>query len=64
MLRILHGTKYDFIRPWRIAVAVTVVFIVAGLGFLAIHGINKSIEFTGGTLMQLQFQQEIGRAHV
>ena len=57
MLRILHGTKYDFIRPWRTAVAITAVFIVAGLGFLAVHGINKSIEFTGGTLMQLQFQQ-------
>ncbi|MBC7673988.1 MAG: protein translocase subunit SecF [Polaromonas sp.] len=57
MLRILHGTKYDFIRPWRIAVAITAVFIVAGLGFLAVHGINKSIEFTGGTLMQLEFQQ-------
>ena len=57
MLRILHGTKYDFIRPWRIAVGITAVFIVAGLGFLAVHGINKSIEFTGGTLMQLQFTQ-------
>ena len=57
MLRILHGTHYDFIKPWRIAVGITVVFIVAGLAFLGIHGINKSIEFTGGTLMQLQFQQ-------
>ena len=57
MLRILHGTNYDFIKPWRIAVAITVVFIAAGLAFLGIHGINKSIEFTGGTLMQLQFKQ-------
>ena len=57
MLRILHGTNYDFIKRWRIAVAVTVVFIVAGLSFLAIHGLNRSIEFTGGTLMQLEFAQ-------
>jgi len=57
MLRILHGTHYDFIKPWRIAVGITAVFIVAGLAFLGIHGINKSIEFTGGTLMQLQFKQ-------
>ena len=64
MLRILHGTKYDFIRPWRTAVAITAVFIVAGLGFLAVHGINKSIEFTGGTLMQLQFQQPPNPADV
>jgi preprotein translocase subunit SecF len=57
MLRILHGTSYDFIKWWRIAVGTTVVFIAAGLIFLGIHGINKSIEFTGGTLMQIQFKQ-------
>ncbi|MEO8623851.1 MAG: protein translocase subunit SecF [bacterium] len=57
MLRILHGTNYDFIKPWRIAVGITAVFIVAGLAFLGIHGINKSIEFTGGTLMQLEYKQ-------
>jgi preprotein translocase subunit SecF len=56
MLRILHGTNYDFIKPWRLAVGITVAFIVAGLVFLGVHGINKSIEFTGGTLMQVQFR--------
>ena len=57
MLRILHDTKYDFIRYWKHAAIATIAFIVVGLGFLAIHGVNKSIEFTGGTLMQLQFKQ-------
>jgi preprotein translocase subunit SecF len=57
MLRILHDTKYDFIRYWKQAAILTIAWIVVGLGFLAIHGVNKSIEFTGGTLMQLQFKQ-------
>ncbi|MEP6619926.1 MAG: protein translocase subunit SecF [bacterium] len=57
MLRILHGTKYDFIKPWRLAVGITAAFIAAGLIFLGVHGINKSIEFTGGTLMQLSFAE-------
>src|SRR4051812_32232178 len=63
MLRILHGTHYDFIKPWRIAVGITVAFILAGFVFLGVHNarygtaLNKSIEFTGGTLMQLQFTQ-------
>src|SRR3954465_15199701 len=57
MLRIFHGTNYDFIRPWRIAVGITVAFIAIGLAYLGIHGINRSIEFTGGTLMQLEFTQ-------
>ena len=57
MLRILHDTKYDFIKYWKVAAIVTIAWIVVGLGFLAIHGVRYSIEFTGGTLMQLQFRQ-------
>ena len=57
MLRVLHHTKIDFIKSWRIAVGVTALFIVGGLAFLGIHGVNKSIEFTGGTLMQVTFKQ-------
>src|SRR6185436_122078 len=62
MLRILHGTNYDFIKPWRIAVGVTVAFILLGFVFLGVHksrygtALNQSIEFTGGTLMQLEFR--------
>src|SRR5215471_20918509 len=57
MLRILHDTKYDFIRYWKQAAILTIAWIIIGLGFLAIHGVNKSIEFTGGTLVQLQFHR-------
>ena len=57
MFRILHDTKYDFIKYWKVAAILTAVWIAVGLGYLAIHRIKESIEFTGGTLMQLQFKQ-------
>jgi len=63
MLRILHDTRIDFIKPWRIAVGVTIAFIALGFIMLGVHearygsALRQSIEFTGGTLMQLQFQQ-------
>jgi preprotein translocase subunit SecF len=57
MLRILHDTKYDFIRAWRIMAGATIALIVAGLVALAMNGMNYSIDFTGGTLMQLTFKQ-------
>ncbi len=57
MLRIFYNTHYDFIRPWRIMVALTVGFIVIGLSSLVFTGIRYSIDFTGGTIMQLRFQQ-------
>jgi preprotein translocase subunit SecF len=56
MLRILHDTNFDFIKWWRWAAGITAAFILAGLASFAIRGgVNYSIEFTGGTLMQLQF---------
>ena len=58
MLRILHDTKIDFIRWWRWAAGITIGFIVIGFGALAIRGgFTYSVEFTGGTLMQLHFKQ-------
>jgi len=64
MLRILHDTKFDFIKWWRWAAGLTAAFILLGLASFAIRGgVNYSIEFTGGTLMQVQFTKviDVGR---
>ena len=56
MLRILHGTKYDFIKYWRTAAILTAAFILLGIGSAIFKGgFPYSIEFTGGTLMQVEF---------
>ena len=57
MLRIFHGTSYDFIKHRKVAGVITALFIVPGLLLAAIAGFNYSIEFTGGTLVQLRFDQ-------
>lgn len=64
MLRIFHNTHYDFIRWWRVAVGLTVAFIAIGIGSLAIKGVNYSIEFTGGTLKQLQFKTPVDAGRI
>lgn len=56
MTRLFKGTSYDFVKHWRIAAGITAVFMVLGLAsFGFTGGVNYSIEFTGGTLMQLKF---------
>src|SRR3954463_135957 len=61
MLRILHDTKYDFIKYWKTAVVSTVAFILLGFVLLGVHkarhgnALNYSVEFTGGTQIQLDF---------
>ncbi len=66
MLRILHDTKYDFIKYWKTAAIGTVAFIVLGFGLMLYHkertgrALNYSVEFTGGAVVQLQFAQAPG----
>lgn len=58
MFRIFHNTRFDFIKWWRHAAAATIAFIAIGLGsFLVTGGVNYSIEFTGGTLVQVRFTE-------
>jgi len=58
MLRIFHNTKYDFIKWWKVAAIATLAFMAIGLASFAVTGgVNYSVEFTGGTLVQLKFKQ-------
>ena len=56
MLRILHGTKIDFIGRWKIATAILTAFLIPGIIWIALTGFGFGIEFTGGTLVQLEFR--------
>lgn len=57
MIRIFHNTSYHFLKHWRIAAILTALFIAAGLAtYATTGGPNYSIEFTGGTMMQVQFK--------
>jgi preprotein translocase subunit SecF len=57
MLRILHDTKIDFIRLWRVAVVFIAVFLAPSLLLIPLQGFRYSVEFTGGAFMQVTFQQ-------
>ncbi len=59
MLRLFADAKYDFIGTRRYAYAVTVVTLVVGIIALLINGVNYSVEFTGGTLVQVHTQAPI-----
>jgi preprotein translocase subunit SecF len=54
MLRLFANANYDFIGVRRYAYGLTAAVILPGLLFLLIKGLNYSIEFTGGTLLQVR----------
>jgi preprotein translocase subunit SecF len=54
MIRIFANANYDFIALRKYAYGVTAVIVAIGLVVLSIHKLNYSIEFTGGTLIQIR----------
>lgn len=64
MFRILHNTSFDFIGEWKKAVIALVVFILPALVLIPLSGFRYSIEFTGGTQMQIRFAQATETAAV
>jgi preprotein translocase subunit SecF len=65
MMQFFKNTHIDFLRFGKAAVIFSSVFLLAGVISLAFRGLNLSIDFVGGTLVQLKFekpvQQDIGK---
>jgi preprotein translocase subunit SecF len=59
MLRLFANAKYDFISVRRYAYAVTALFILPGVLLLLVRGLNYSVEFTGGTLIQVESKGKV-----
>lgn len=59
MIRLFANANYDFIKWRRFAYGLTALIIVPGLILLAVKGLNYSIEFTGGTFIQIETRHPV-----
>src|SRR5687767_12444265 len=59
MTRIFANANYDFIGVRRWAYIVTGILLAVGLLGYFVFGINYSVEFTGGTLVQIETKGEV-----
>ena len=64
MIRLFANANYDFIKWRRWAIGLTLAFIVPGYAFFFVRGLNYSIEFTGGTLIQVTTVQPVGTGKI
>ena len=53
MIRFFDKADYDLLAMRKVTMLGALAFIVVGLMVLGIRGLNQSIEFTGGTLIEL-----------
>ncbi len=57
MIELFHAPNYNFIGKRRWAYAVSALIMLIGLGSLGLRGLRYDIDFTGGTLVQVRFEQ-------
>ena len=50
--------QWDFLSKRKIAIVISCVFLLIAISGLAIKGLTYGIDFKGGTLIQIQFQEE------
>lgn len=49
--------NYDFMKLRMAAMVLSAVLIVVSIGSLAIQGLNLGLDFTGGTLLEVEYEQ-------
>ncbi len=64
MIRLFANASYDFIKWRRWAFSLTGAIMLVGLIFLVTRGVNYSIEFTGGTLVQFEVAHKVPTANI
>ncbi len=57
-MRLFHHAKFDFLGSRRRAYLISATALIVGLGSIAVHGgLRFGVDFTGGTLFQVEFTQ-------
>jgi len=64
MFRLFDDANFEILTRWRFAATAAVLFMLPGLVLLLFRGLNTSIEFTGGTLIQLTAEAGIETADI
>ena len=57
MIELFHAPNYNFIGKRRWAYVLSGLIMLIGLGSLGLRGLRYDIDFTGGTLVQVRFEQ-------
>lgn len=57
MIQLFSSPSFNFIGRRRLAYLLSALLMVIGLGTLAVRGLRYDIDFTGGTLVQVRFEQ-------
>ena len=52
----IGATNFNFMRLRHAASILSIILIVISIGSIAIRGLNLGLDFTGGTLLEVQYE--------
>lgn len=59
-MRLFAEAHYEFLEKRKTAYLISALMVVVGIGSVAAHrGLNYGVDFTGGTLLQLRFSEDV-----
>ena len=64
MMTLIKKTNIDFTGRRFVFFGISAVMIAAGAVSMAVKGLNLGLDFTGGTLLQVRFEQKVTTADV
>ncbi len=65
MMQAIKPTNFDFMKPWKMALGLSVVVIMVSWGLMISHGMKDpttvfGVDFTGGSQLTFSFNQKVG----
>ena len=56
--------NFSIVRNWKIFFSISIIFLMIGYGSMIFRGFNLGIDFTGGSIIDLQFEKPVQVAQV
>lgn len=56
--------KFSIVKRYKIFFAITITFLLIGIGSMLFKGFNLGIDFTGGSIMDLEFNKPVSVSQV
>ena len=64
MMTFFPKTHFDFLKYRKVYFTISALIFAVGIFLFATKGLNMGIDFTGGTMVQVKFEQPVPMSQI